>query len=92
MFAQRLKYRRKTIDVIVFVNIKTKIYYDVKHVSLMLKTNNYVYLRLHHDYQLFDRLNKKISQQRCDFFFVKRYVDRLTYELNFFFDAYILSY
>ena len=83
LFAQRLKYHRETINIIIFINIKTKIYYDVWHVSLMFKTNDYVYLRLHHDYQLLDRFNKKISQQRCDFFFVKRRVDWLIYELNF---------
>ena len=69
---QRLQYRRKIIDITIFVNIKTKIYYDVKHVFLMLKTNDYAYFRLYYDYQLFDRLNKKINQQRYDFFFIKR--------------------
>ena len=85
LFAQRLKYRRETIDVTIFVNIKAKIYYDARHVSLMLKIENYAYLRLHHDYQLLDRFNKKINQQRCDSFFVKCRIDRLTYELNFLF-------
>ena len=54
LFAQRLKYCRETINVTTFVNVKTKIYYDARHVLLMFKTNDYVYLRLHHDYQLFD--------------------------------------
>ena len=68
LFAQRLKYRRETINITIFVNIKTKIYYDVRHVLLMFKINDYVYLRLYHDYQLFNRFNKKINQQRYDFF------------------------
>ena len=50
LFVQRLKYCRKTIDVTTFINIKTKIYYNVQHVSLMFKINDYVYLRLHYDY------------------------------------------
>ena len=75
LFTQRLKYCRETINITTFVNIKTKIYYDARHISLMFKIENYIYLRLHHDYQLLDRFNKKINQQRCDFFFVKRYVD-----------------
>ena len=29
LLTQRLKYRRKTIDVVTFINIKTKIYYNV---------------------------------------------------------------
>ena len=83
LLAQRLKYRREIVNVTIFVNIKTKIYYDAQHVFLILKIQNYVYLRLHHVYQLFDRFNKKINQQRCDFFLVKRRVDRLIYELDF---------
>ena len=82
--AQRLKYRRKAVDVIVFVNAKFKIYYDVKHTSLLLNFDDYVYLRLHHEYQLFDKLNKKLSQQRCEFFLIKKRVKRLVYELDFF--------
>ena len=62
LFAQRLKYRRETINATIFVNVKTKIYYNVRHVSLIFKTNDYVYLRLYYDYQLFDRFNKKIIQ------------------------------
>ena len=80
---QRLKYRQKIVDVTTFANVKIKIYYDARHTSLLFKTKNYAYLRLHHKYQLSTRLNKKISQQRCDSFFVKKQVDRLTYELNF---------
>ena len=59
--AQRLKYRRKVVDVIVFVNVKFKIYYDVKHTSLLLNLDDCVYLRLHHEYQLLDKFNKKLS-------------------------------
>ena len=29
LFAQRLKYHRETIDVTTFINVKTKIYYNV---------------------------------------------------------------
>ena len=55
---QRLKYWQKTIDVIAFVNVKIKIYYNVRYVSLLFKTKNYVYFRLHHEYQLLNRSNK----------------------------------
>ena len=61
---QRLKFRRETIDVFAFINAKVKIYYDAQHVSLLFKVDDYVYLRCHHEYQLLDRFNKKISQQR----------------------------
>ena len=55
---QRLKYRQKIVDVIAFVNVKIKIYYNVRHVSLLFKINDYVYFRLYHEYQLSNRLNK----------------------------------
>ena len=58
---QRLKYCREIVDVTIFVNIKTKIYYNVWHVLLMFKIENYAYLKLYYDYQLFDRFNKKIN-------------------------------
>ena len=84
-FAQWLKYRRKTIDVFAFVNVKVRIHYDARYISLLLKVDDYVYFRLHQSYQLSNRFNRKISQQRCDFFFVKRRVERFAYELNLFF-------
>ena len=59
---QRLEYRQEVANVIVFANIKIKIYYDVKHQSLLLRVKDKVYLRLYHNYQLFERLNKKLSK------------------------------
>ena len=53
--ALRLKYKKKTIDVIAFVNVKIKIYHDARHTFLLLNVENYVYLRLHHEYHLFNR-------------------------------------
>ena len=82
---QRLKCRQKIIDAIVFVNVKIKIYYNVRHTSLLLKIENYVYLRLHHEYRLFNKFERKIFQQRCDSFLIKRRVKRLIYELKLFF-------
>ena len=79
---QRLKYRQKVVDATTFVNVKIKIYYNARHTSLLFKVENYAYFRLHHEYQLSSRLNKKIFQQRCDFFLMKKRIDRLTYELN----------
>ena len=79
---QRLKYQQETIDAIVFAATKIKIYYDVKHTSILLNEDDYVYLRLNKDYKLSRRLNSKLSQQRCDLFKILRRVDRLTYQLN----------
>ena len=80
---QKLKYKQKVVDVTTFVNVKIKIYYNARHTSFLFKAENYAYFRLHHEYQLSIKLNKKIFQQRCDSFFVKKRIDRLIYELNF---------
>ena len=79
---QRLKYQRETIDAIVFATTKIKIYYDVRHTSIFLNEDDYVYLRFNKDYKLLKWLNSKLSQQRCDFFKILRRVKRLTYKLN----------
>ena len=47
IFNQRLKYQQKIVDVIVFVNVKIKIYYDVKHQFIFFNFNDRVYLRLY---------------------------------------------
>ena len=82
IFSQRLKYQQKTADVIVFVNAKTKIYYDVRHQSIFFRSDDRVYLRLHQNYKLSDSHNRKMFNQRCELFIVKRRAERLAYELN----------
>ena len=79
---QRLKYQRETTNAIVFVNVKIKIYYDARHLFLLLNSEDHAYLRLHQKYQLFDKFNKKLFQQRCDSFLMKRRIKRFVYELN----------
>ena len=80
--ALRLKYKKKVVDVIAFVNAKVKIYYDARHTFLLLNVENYVYLRLYHEYHLPNRSNKKLFQQRCESFLMKKRVKRLAYELD----------
>ena len=80
-----MKYKQKTIVVIVFVNAKAKMYYNVRHQFFMFNFENRVYLRLYYEYILFDHFNRKMFNQRRDSFFVKRRVDKLIYkfELSF---------
>ena len=80
---QRLKYRQKTADVSAFVNVKTKIYYDSRHMVLLLNARNKVYLKLHHGYEFPSRPNKKVSHQRCGPSPVFKKIKRLAYELEF---------
>ena len=78
----KFQYQKKVDDVTSYVNAKIKIMYDFRHQSLLLNSNDKIFLRLHRDYNLFDNLRSKLSNHRCDFFIVKRRVDRLTYELD----------
>ena len=60
IFNKRLEFRLKIADITFFVNVKIKLYYDARHVSLKFKTDDHAYLRLNYNYQLSERLNKKI--------------------------------
>ena len=79
----RKKYQTKVSDAIAFVNAEIKVYYDFKHKSLLLNSENKVYLRLNKSYKLSNH-HKKLFQQRCKLFLVKRKVERLAYELKLF--------
>ena len=79
---QRLEYRQEAANATAFANAKSKIYYNRRHHPLMLKRGDYAYLRLHQGYQLPERPNRKVLQQRCGPFLVKRRVGRLVYELD----------
>ena len=77
-----MKYKQKAVAAIAFVNAKTKMYYDARHQSFMFNVENRVYFRLHHEYILSDHFNKKMFNQRCDSFMIKRRVNKLAYELD----------
>lgn len=81
---KRLKYRMKIANAISFANVKSKVYYDVQHIPLMLRSSSRTYLRLNYDYHLSSKLNRKILSQWYDLFLVKRRIDRLVYELKLF--------
>ena len=78
----KFRYRQEATSVCSYASLKFKIRYDSLHVPLLLKSKNKVFLRLHRDYSLFEKHNKKLFNQRCDSFLVKRRVDRLVYELD----------
>ena len=79
---RRLKYQREAADATAFAQVKAKIYYDVRHQLILFHPEDKVYFRLHHEYQLPDRSNRKMFNQRCESFTVKRRAGRLTYELK----------
>ena len=82
IFSQRLKYQQKIADATAFVNAKIKIYYDVRHQSILFRSDDRVYLRLHQVYKFSDSHNRKMFNQRCEFFIIKRRTERLVYELD----------
>ena len=80
--AQRMKYQREIVDAIDFVAAKIKVYYDARHTSILLRSDEKIYLQLNKDYKLFDKLNSKLSQQRCESFKILERVERLAYRLK----------
>ena len=73
----------KTNQTFSFNNIFAKLCYDKKH--LHLKFNDYAYLKLHHDYKIFEKNFKKLSQQRIKFFqILKTFWNDFIIRLQFF--------
>lgn len=79
----QLKMRQKTANAVSFVNVKTKLYHDKRHNLLLMKKKTY--FKFHKNYKLFEKRNKKFSNQRCDLFLMKRRIDRLVYKFELFF-------
>jgi hypothetical protein len=78
----RLRNRQKATNVVFFANVKVKIIHDRRHKSLFLNSEKKTFLRLHKEYNLSEVINRKLSQQRCDSFTMKRRVEQLAYELD----------
>ncbi len=76
--------RKKAQNAINWAQIQNKVYYDRKHSSLFLKVDEWVLLRLHHDYIISDSKNmiKKISIQYIDSFKIIQRIKRLAYRLD----------
>jgi len=77
-----LKYHVEASEVIAFANTKINIYYNARHVSLIIRSNKKAYLKLNHKYQLLSKLNRKLFLQQCDSFLIKRRIEQLAYELE----------
>ena len=68
----RFRIRQKIINLITFVNVKIKIMYYKRHKSLMLKSKDKAFFILNKEYKLFDKFNKKLSQQKNESFVMKK--------------------
>lgn len=74
----------ETSNAIVFSQMNAKSIYDEKHLALFMKSNDYVMIRLHYDYDISSIiiLRKKLNQQYVESFKILERVDRLTYRLE----------
>ena len=66
--------------------MQIKHHYDWKHQSFYMKFNDYVYIRLHHEYDIFAiaMLESKLSQQYVESFKILKKIDQLSYRLDLF--------
>ena len=56
----RLILKKEVDDIIIFVSIIIKIYYDLKYLSLYFKVKNEVFFKLYHDYFILNFINRKL--------------------------------
>ena len=68
---KRFRYKQEVVNVIFFAAIKTKIYYNVQHIFILLNSENKVLLRLNRKYKLSRKFNFKLFNQRIELFFNK---------------------
>jgi hypothetical protein len=76
--------RKKAQDAINWAQMQNKTHYDRRHTSLFLKVEEWVLLRLHHEYFVssFKNMTKKIFAQYIEFFRIIQRIERLIYRLN----------
>ena len=62
-YNQLRQIKQKNVEIVItFVNVLNKIRYDAIHKTLKFKIDDKMYLRLHHNYIIFDLFNHKLSK------------------------------
>src|SRR5436190_23741118 len=56
--------------------------YNRYHISLLLNFKDFVMLKLHYEYHIFNVKNKKLFIKQVDHFFIKQQISSLAYELK----------
>ena len=74
--------REQIEDIIIFFNILIKTYYNKSHIALKLTRNNITFLRLHHEYEISNLINRKLHYQRIDSFKILEKVKSFAYYLK----------
>ena len=82
-----MKYKKQASNAISFVVATMKYRYDRTHKSLIIKSKEIIFLKLYHEYHLFEhnlsrQLKTKLLNQYAESFLVKRRIDKLAYELD----------
>ena len=84
-YNQLRQIKRENVEIVMtFVNVLNKTRYDAIHKTLKFKIDDKMYLRLHHDYIIFDLFNHKLSKQRVKFFFIIEKIDNFAFRLQLF--------
>ena len=85
-FFQSQLVREKIVNVIIFAQMNVKHYYDRKHQLLIMKKNDYAFIRLHRNYKISitNVLDKKYNYQFVNLFKILQKIDVLIYRLNLF--------
>lgn len=78
----RNRNRQKAIDALTFAIITIKIRYNERYKLLIMKSEDRVYVKLHHEYKLSELKNIKLLNQRARPFSVLKQGENLTYELE----------
>ena len=82
-YSQLRQIKRENVEaVMTFANALSKARYDEVHKALKINVDDKVYLRLHHDYTIFDLFNHKLSKQRIKLFSVIEKIDNLAFRLQ----------
>ena len=77
--------KRKFVEkTIIFVNVIQKLRYNATYTNLKLAVDDYVYLCLYNNYTISNFINKKLNQQRVNFFKILKKIDILIYRLELF--------
>ena len=84
-YNQLRQIKRDDVEVaMIFVNALSKTRYDKVHRAMKLKIDDKVYLRLHHDYTIFDLSNHKLIKQRMKSFSIIEKIDNFVFRLQLF--------
>ena len=82
-------YWEKAEQIITFVNVIFKLYYNMNHQFITIKSDSMIYLRLFHSYIILNLMNQKLSNQCVESFCIFKWIDHLAYQFKLLFTMHI---